>query len=68
MAFQRKENDMEIFQQRRFWVAVIPAAVLAANAFGVPLTAETLNSTGDLVVTAAMSALSLLSLFKPKTA
>ena len=34
---------MDIFSQRRFWVAALPVIVLVANSFGVPLTEDVLN-------------------------
>jgi hypothetical protein len=59
---------MDIFKQRRFWVAALPVVVLTANAFGVPLTEGMLADTGDKLVTAAMGVLSLWSYFQPKKA
>jgi uncharacterized membrane protein len=61
-----KENDMDLMTQRRLWVAILPAAVIIANAFGVPLTEGMLADTGDKLVTAAMSFLALWSYFQPK--
>lgn len=57
---------MDIFKQRRFWVALLPVAVMTANAFGVPLTEEVLSSVGDKVLAAVMAGLSLWSYFAPK--
>ena len=59
---------MDIFKQRRFWVAALPVAVLTANAFGVPLTEGMLVDTGDKLLTAVMGILSLWSYFQPKPA
>lgn len=57
---------MDIFKQRRFWVAVLPVVVLVANGFGIPLTEGTLSDVGDKLLTGVMSMLSLWSLFQPK--
>lgn len=57
---------MDIFKQRRFWVALLPAAVMAANAFGVPVTEDVLTGTGDQVLAGVMSLLALWSYFAPK--
>lgn len=51
--------------QRRFWIAVAPAAIIVANAMGVPITAELLQGTADKVLTGAMAVASLFSLFVP---
>lgn len=59
---------MDIFKQRRFWAALIPAAVMVSGAFGVPLTEDILNSTADQVVAGVSAVLSLWSLFAPKPA
>jgi len=57
---------MDIFLQRRFWIAVVPVAIMVANALGVPITEELLASTGDKVVTGAMGLVALWSYFQPK--
>lgn len=57
---------MDLLAQRRIWVALIPAVVIAANAFGVPITDDMLTTVSDKVIVAAMAALSLFSYFKPK--
>ncbi|HLE80909.1 MAG TPA: hypothetical protein VJA25_06425 [Dehalococcoidia bacterium] len=57
---------MDIFTQRRFWIALIPAAVLVGNAFGVPLTEDALTSVTDKVIVGVMGLLSLWSYFQPK--
>lgn len=57
---------MDLATQRRIWIAIIPAAVIAANALGVPLTEDMLTTVGDKVVVAVMGLLSLWSYFQPK--
>lgn len=59
---------MDIFKQRRFWAALIPAAVIVSGAFGVPITEDMLNTTADKVVVAVSGLLSLWSYFAPKPA
>lgn len=60
------EKFVDVFLNRRGWVAIVPTVVIVANFFGVPLTEDILTTTGDKVVVGIMSALSLLSLFRPK--
>ena len=57
---------MDIFKQRRFWVAVIPVGVMVANAFGVPITEGALSEVADKAVVGVMAVLSLWSYFAPK--
>ena len=57
---------MNIFLQRRFWVAAIPAIVIAANALGFPITEDLLTSTGDQVIVSVTAVLGLLSYLFPK--
>lgn len=59
---------MELLKQRRFWVALTPVLVMAANAAGIEITDTMLQETGDKIVVAAMSLLSLWSYFQPKPA
>lgn len=57
---------MDIFKQRRFWVALLPVAVMTLGAFGVPVTEEMLSGTADKVLVGVTSLLSLWSYFAPK--
>lgn len=57
---------MDIFFQRRFWIAALPAIVMVGQALGVPLTEDALTTVGDKVLAAAQGVLALWSLFAPK--
>ena len=57
---------MDIFMQRRFWVAALPAITIALSAFGVPVTEDMLTATADKVLVAVMGLVSLWSYFAPK--
>jgi len=57
---------MDIFMQRRFWIAALPAIVMVGQAFGIPLTDDVLTTVGDKVLAAVQGVLALWSLFAPK--
>lgn len=60
------EKFVDLFINRRGWVAIIPAAVIVSQLFGVEVSADLLESTGDKIVAAIMGVLSLASLYWPR--
>ena len=59
------DRFVELFINRRGWVALLPAIVMASGLAGIPVTEEMLTTLGDQVLAAVMSGLALWSLYRP---
>jgi len=59
------EKFVELFINRRGWVVLLPGVVLVSQFFGVEVTADMLESTGDKVLAAVTSLLAAGSLYFP---
>ena len=57
---------LALLKERRLWIAFMPVVVIVCNAFGIQLTQEVLETTGDKLVAAVTSLLALWSWFAPK--
>lgn len=60
------DKFVDLFINRRGWVALLPGLVVVSQLFGVEITEDVLESTGDKVLAAATAVLALWSLYFPR--
>lgn len=61
------DRIMDVFVNRRGWVAMLPAIVMVSGLFGIEVTEEMLATVGDKILAAVMSGLALWSLYRPRS-
>lgn len=60
------DRFVDLFVNRRGWVALVPGIAVVSKLFGVEVSEDLLTSTGDQVLAAVMAILALWSLYRPK--